>query len=78
MLRSATVPFFYHKTNGTVALRSTLQRISEHAQLGTMLGSLSLPCGRRVSRRRAVVRAVGRPCPGSGAVVRSCGRAVGV
>jgi len=23
VLRSATVPFFYHKTNGTVALRST-------------------------------------------------------
>ena len=31
VLRSATVPFFYHKTNGTVALRSTLERISEHA-----------------------------------------------
>jgi len=31
VLRSATVPFFYDKKNGTVALRSTLERISEHA-----------------------------------------------
>jgi len=26
------VSFFYDKKNGTVALRSTLERISEHAQ----------------------------------------------
>jgi len=26
------VPFFYDKKNGRVALRSTLERISEHAQ----------------------------------------------
>jgi len=32
VLRSATVPFFYDKKNGTVALPSTLERISEHAQ----------------------------------------------
>ena len=32
LLQSATVPFFYDKENGTVALRSTLERISEHAQ----------------------------------------------
>jgi len=31
VLRSATVPFFYDKKNGTVALRSTLELISEHA-----------------------------------------------
>ena len=31
VLRSATLPFFYDKKNGTVALRSTLERISEHA-----------------------------------------------
>ena len=31
VLRSATVPFFYDKKNGTLALRSTLERISEHA-----------------------------------------------
>ena len=31
VVRSATVQFFYDKKNGTVALRSTLERISEHA-----------------------------------------------
>jgi len=31
LLRSATVPLFYDKKNCIVALRSTLERISEHA-----------------------------------------------
>jgi len=43
VLRSATVPFFYDKKNGTVALRSTLERISEHAHVHYPSQHWSLP-----------------------------------
>jgi len=37
------VPLFYDKKNGTVALRSTLERISEHAQCTVKDGTAKSP-----------------------------------